>query len=73
MKEIIEILNEVNPGVDYEHEEELVTNGILTSFDIVTLISMLNMKFDIDISVTDLVPENFESAKAIKKLVDKLK
>ncbi len=73
MKDIIEILNEVNPGVDYEHEEELVTNGILTSFDIVTLISMLNMKFDIDISVTDLVPENFESAKAIKKLVDKLK
>ncbi len=73
MKEIIEILNEVKPGEDYEHEEELVSNGILTSFDIVTLISLLNTKFDISITVTDLVPENFESAKTIKELVDRLK
>ena len=73
MKEIIEVLNEVKPGEDYENATNLITNGILTSFDIVTLVSLLNMKFDINISVMDLVPENFESANAILELVNKLK
>lgn len=73
MKEIIEVLNEVKPGEDYENATNLITDGILTSFDIVTLVSLLNMKFDINISVMDLVPENFESANAILELVNKLK
>ena len=73
MKEVIEVLNEVKPGEDYENATNLITDGILTSFDIVTLVSLLNMKFNINISVMDLVPENFESASAILKLVNKLK
>ena len=73
MKDIIEVLNEVKPGEDYENATSLISNGILTSFDIVTLVSLLNMKFDINISVMDLVPENFESAEAILELVNKLK
>lgn len=73
MKDIIEILNEVKAGEDYENATSLISDGILTSFDIVTLVSLLNMKFDINISVMDLVPENFESASAILELVNKLK
>ncbi len=73
MKEVIEVLNEVKPGEDYENATNLITDGILTSFDIVTLVSLLNMKFNINISVMDLVPENFESASAILELVNKLK
>lgn len=73
MKEIIEILEEVKPGVDYENESSLVSDGILTSFDIVMLVSMLNSKFGVNISVMDLVPENFESAKVILDLINKLK
>lgn len=73
MKEVIEVLNEVKPGEDYENATNLITDGILTSFDIVTLVSLLNMKFNINISVMDLVPENFESANAILELVNKLK
>ncbi len=73
MKEIIEVLNEVKPGEDYENATNLITGGILTSFDIVTLVSLLNMKFDINIGVVDLIPENFESIKAIEDLVNKLK
>ena len=73
MKDIIEVLNEVKPGEDYENATSLISDGILTSFDIVTLVSLLNMKFDINISVIDLVPENFESATAILELVNKLK
>ena len=73
MKEIIEVLNEVKPGEDYENATGIITDGLLTSFDLVTLVSLLNMKFDINISVMDLVPENFESAEAILELVNKLK
>lgn len=73
MKEVISILEEIKPGVDYEKETHLVTDAIITSFDIVMLIPLLNEKFNIEISVMDLVPENFESAKSIYELVSKLK
>lgn len=73
MKEVISILEEIKPGIDYEKEEHLVTDALITSFDIVMLIPLLNEKFNIEISVMDLLPENFESAKSIYDLVSKLK
>lgn len=72
-EDIINVLNEVKTGIDYEKEKSLITDGILTSFDIVMLISLLNDKFDINISVMDLVPENFETVTDIEKLINKLK
>lgn len=72
MKEVIEVLNGVKKGVDYEKEEHLVTDGILSSFDIIMLISALKEKFEVDITVMDIVPENFESAKTIKEFIDSL-
>lgn len=73
MKEIIEVLKEVNSDIDYENEKNLVTDGLLTSFDLVMLVSLLNNKFDVNITVVDLVPENFESVETIKTLINKLK
>ncbi len=73
MKEIIEILNEIKPGIDYANEKNLITNEILTSFDIVMLISLLNNKFNVNITPIELVPENFENVDAIEKLINKLK
>lgn len=73
MKEIIEVLEEVKPGEDYKNCKTLVTDGILTSFDIVMLVSLLNEKFNVNISVMDLVPENFESVDSIEKMIEKLK
>lgn len=72
MKEIINILNEVKAGVDYEKEEHLISDGILASFDLVSLVAALNEEFDIEISITDLIPENFESVTAILNLVKRL-
>ena len=73
MKEIIEVLNEVKPGIDYENEKNLITNELLTSFDIVMLISLLNNKFNINITPMELIPENFENVEAIEKLINSLK
>ena len=72
MTELMEILEELRPDVDFEKETGLIDNGILDSFDIVSLVGELNEAFDIEISPADLIPENFNSAEAIFALVEKL-
>lgn len=72
MNELMAILEELRPDVDFEKETGLIDNAILDSFDIVSLVGELNDTFDIEIQPTDLVPENFNSAAAILALVEKL-
>ena len=72
MEEIIDILKEVKPGVDFSKEKNLVEEEVIDSFDIVNLVAKLDEKFDIEITPADLVPENFASEEKIKNLVDRL-
>ena len=72
LKKLIAILSDVNEDVDFENETGLIDNGILDSFDIVSLVGELNEAFDIEIQPNDLIPENFNSAEAIWALVEKL-
>ena len=72
MTELMEILEELRPAVDFESETGLIANGILDSFDIVSLVGELNEAFDIEIKPTDLVPENFNSAEAMLAMIEKL-
>ena len=71
LEQIISILNDINPDIDYENETSLIDDGLLDSFDIVSLVGELNDTFDITITVVDLIPENFNSAAAIAALVEK--
>ena len=72
MEQLIEILKELHPDVDYETEEGLVDDGILDSLDIVTLVTEINDRFDVSIPPEELVPDNFNSAAALWELIDKL-
>ena len=72
MEEIVKILEQIKPGVDFNTEENLIEEEILDSFDIVTLVAKLNEEFDIEITPADLIPENFNSAQKIYELVTKL-
>ena len=72
MNELMEILQELRPDVDFEKETALITDGILDSFDIVALVGELNDAFDIEIKPNNLVPENFNSAKAMWAMIEKL-
>ena len=72
MNELMEILEELRPDVDFENETGLIANGILDSFDIVSLVAELNDAFDIEIKPNNLVPDNFNSAKAMWDLIQKL-
>ena len=72
MDRIIEILKSVHPEVDYETETGLIDRRIFDSFDVVTVVGELMDEFDIEITAEHMVPENFNSAKAIYELVNSL-
>lgn len=69
MEELMEILRDLRPDVDFERETALVDDGILGSFDITALVNELMDVFDIELSMADLEPENFNSAQAIWELI----
>ncbi len=72
MDELITVLSECCPEVDFENETHLIDDELLESLDIVMIVGELNDHFDISISADDLVPENFNSAAAIWALVQRL-
>ena len=69
---VIEILQDLHEDVDFETENKLIDKKILDSFDIVTLISELSNEFDITIPADKIIPENFNSAEALAKMVEEL-
>ena len=72
MEELMRILEDLRPDVDFCEEELLIDNEVLDSFDIISLVGELNESFEIEIGVEDLLPENFNSAKAMLKLIERL-
>ena len=72
MEELMRILSELHPDVDFDMETDLVGDGILDSLDIVTLITEINSEFDVSIPAEEILPENFCSAEAIYALIERL-
>ncbi|MFR8171041.1 MAG: phosphopantetheine-binding protein [Marvinbryantia sp.] len=72
MEQLMEILKELRPDVDFVTEKALIDNAILDSFDIVSLIGELNDAFGVEIEFEDMEPENFNSAEDMYKLIQRL-
>ena len=71
MEELLRILRETCPGVDFENEQNLIDDELIDSFDLVTIASEIMDQFSVEFDVDDLVPENFNSAEAMMELIDK--
>jgi acyl carrier protein len=69
---ILEILSGLHPEVDFDSCNTLVDDKIIDSFDIVSIISDISDEFDITIPVDEIVPKNFNSAKALYAMVERL-
>ncbi|WP_207763609.1 acyl carrier protein [Aliarcobacter cryaerophilus] len=71
MEEIREILIDTRPEYDFLDEVDFIESGMLDSFDVLTLVTELEEKFNIRINGSDILPENFCSIKAIENLIVK--
>ena len=65
MDELLELLEDIKPTVDFRTCTGLIDDGYLDSFDILSIVSELNDAFGIEISPVDIIPENFNSAQAL--------
>lgn len=73
MGKLLEILEEIKPGVDYENIDTLINDHYLDSLSILSLISELEDEFDIVIPTVEIIPDNFNSVKSMMALINKLK
>lgn len=72
MDEMLAILKEVRPDVDFVNEKKLIDDDVLDSFDIIAIVSDFNEAFDIEIEVEYLEAEHFNSIEAMWQLIQSL-
>ena len=73
MEELIQILEEIQPDADYENCTTLIDDESLSSFEVISIVGALEDTYDIRMLPVEIVPANFNSAKAIYAMVQRLK
>ena len=69
---VLEILEELREDVDFENETKLADDRNLSSLDLDSIVGKFNDEFDIEISIEDLEPENFNSVDAMVELITRV-
>lgn len=69
MERLIEILEEIQPGIDYHVCKDLIDGRYIDSLGILSLISEIEEEYDITIPTVDIIPENFNSAESIWRMI----
>lgn len=72
MDELLEILEDLAPEVDFENCEDLIDSHKLDSLTIISLISDIEDEFDITIPTVEIVPKNFNSVAAMMEMIERL-
>ena len=73
MEKLIEILENLQPDVDYLTTEDLIDGRYLDSLTILSLVAEIEEEFDVEIPTVEIIPSNFNSAKKIYELIERLK
>ena len=73
MERLLEILEEINPDIDFENCTTLIDDGLLDSFAILEIVTEINDAFDVEVSAPEIIPENFNSAQALWAMIQRLK
>ena len=72
MQDLLELLTDIRPDIDFESQTGLIDKGLLNSFDIVTIIAEVDDNFGVTIPAEAILPENFNSAESLYALIERL-
>jgi len=70
MERLKQILSDICPGIDLQ-SQVMIDDGLIDSFDMVALVSELMDEFGVNISIEDIIPENFNSVAAMQALIER--
>lgn len=73
MEKLLEILEDIQPDVDYENCNTLIDDEILDSFAILSIVGEIEDEFGVSVTPAEIVPENFNSMKALWEMIERLK
>ncbi|HKL43627.1 MAG TPA: acyl carrier protein [Clostridia bacterium] len=72
MELLLDILEDIHPDVNFKEKTGLIDEGILDSFDIIRIVADIDEEFDVAIPPEEIIPENFNSAKSLYELIERL-
>ena len=70
-EELLDMLRDMHPDIDFKTAEGLIDRKVLTSFDVVSIVAELSETYDVELGAVDIVPENFNSAQALFALIQR--
>ena len=73
MEELLELLMEIRPDIQFLGGEKLVDDGLLDSFDIVAIVGEIGERFQVDVPVEEINGQNFNSLEAMLRMIERLK
>ncbi|MBR0206977.1 MAG: acyl carrier protein [Clostridia bacterium] len=71
-EQLLDMLRDMHPDIDFETADGLIDRKILTSFDVVSIAAELSETYDVELRAVDIVPENFNSAWALFALIERI-
>ena len=71
-EDLLSMLRDMHPDIDFETAEGLIDGHILTSFDVVSIVAELSETYGVELGAVDIVPENFNSARALFALIERI-
>lgn len=71
-QQLSDLLRDMHPDIDFETAEGLIDRKVLTSFDVVSIVAELSETYGVDVGAVDIVPENFNSARALYALIERI-
>ena len=73
MEKLLELLKKNCPTVDFENSQNLISEKVIDSMDLLAIISDIEEEFGISIELDRIDPENFDSATAMWKMITEIK
>jgi len=73
MEELLTLLKEIRPDVQFQSGKKLMDEGLLDSFDVVAIVGEIGERFQVDVPVEEITAENFNSPEAMLRMIERLK